>query len=226
MAGFTQAFLDALNEWLLMQRVDNTNTQDLTTVGAIKAALGDAVFSDLIPKGQLLKLRTIHFQDLNGAYQRIIGLVSNPQTDPNGGNQASAPNDIWLGGGGGDTLYKLQSVQGDYLTARTWDGTTLGSIDIYIAKDELHRNSISSATIEGVSHTYTYGAGGDANNVARTNQWTISGTAYSQIEEITRPWVTNEVIRAHTCNHTLVSVSGNPLTLIYSGPFRAWGKIA
>lgn len=54
-------------------------------------------------------------------------------------------------------MYKLKSIQGDYLTCLTWDGGTAGTEDVYIAKNYKLRNSISSATINGELITYSYG---------------------------------------------------------------------
>jgi hypothetical protein len=52
-------------------------------------------------------------------------------------------------------MYRLKSVQGDYITCRTWDGTTEGGSDVYLAKPHKLRNSITSQTIDGVTVDYT-----------------------------------------------------------------------
>lgn len=63
------------------------------------------------------------------------------------------------GGGNGVGIsakrYRVKSVQGDYLTCRTWDGTTEGGNDVLIAKPPQLRHSIESQTIDGASVTYS-----------------------------------------------------------------------
>jgi hypothetical protein len=51
--------------------------------------------------------------------------------------------------------YRVKSVQGDYLTCRTWDGTTEGGTDVLVAKPPQLRHSIESQTIDGASVTYS-----------------------------------------------------------------------
>lgn len=117
---------------------------------------------------------------------------------------------------GGVSQYRVKSVQGDYCTCRTWDGTTEGSTDVYVAKPYKLRNSITSATIDGVSVSYSY-----TSTVARTA--TISSTDEDQV--IVPRYLSNDLIYAVTSNYTGVSVSGTPLTLIdINADGRAWAK--
>jgi hypothetical protein len=60
------------------------------------------------------------------------------------------------GGGGGVGMYRVKSVQADYLTCRSWDGTDDGITDVLIAKPMKLRNP-ATETIDalGVSYTYT-----------------------------------------------------------------------
>ena len=119
---------------------------------------------------------------------------------------------------GGVAQYRIKSVQGDYCTCRTWDGTTEGSTDVYVAKPYKLRNSITSATIDGVSVSYSY-----TSTVARTA--TISSTDEDQV--IVPRYLSNDLIYAVTSNYTGVSVSGTPLTLIdINADGRAWAKEA
>jgi hypothetical protein len=57
----------------------------------------------------------------------------------------------------------------DYVVARTWDGTTLGSTDIYIARPPNLRPSITSETIDGVAITYTWSNGNQRSATDGTN---------------------------------------------------------
>lgn len=55
--------------------------------------------------------------------------------------------------------FKIQSDGGDYWNCYTWDGTSLGSTNIKVAKPYKLRadtGKISSETIRGVTYTYTY----------------------------------------------------------------------
>jgi hypothetical protein len=54
-------------------------------------------------------------------------------------------------------MHRVYSFQPDYLVCREWDGVTLGSADVLIAKPPILRN-VSSATIDGTTVTYTYDA--------------------------------------------------------------------
>jgi hypothetical protein len=52
--------------------------------------------------------------------------------------------------------FKIRFAEDDYLVCREWDGTTLGTSDVYIAKPRLLRCSTASKTIYGEDVTYTY----------------------------------------------------------------------
>lgn len=63
------------------------------------------------------------------------------------------------GGGNGVGIsakrYRVKSVQGDYLTCRTWDGSTEGDTDVLVAKPPQLRHSITAQTVNSVSVTYS-----------------------------------------------------------------------
>ena len=119
--------------------------------------------------------------------------------------------------------YRLKSVQGDYITCRSWNGTTEGTQDIYIAKDPQHRNSIVSATKPDGPHTYSYGAGLDGNNILRTNTNTTSGQ--SETEYVTPLWTVNDDIFAVAVSSTSVKdPNGNEITLLAISPSRQWAS--
>jgi hypothetical protein len=60
------------------------------------------------------------------------------------------------GGAGGPGRYRVKSVQGDYLTCHTWDGTTENTLtDLYIAKSPHLRHSLSAQTIGTNAVTYS-----------------------------------------------------------------------
>lgn len=97
--------------------------------------------------------------------------------------------EIIPGGGGGGHLemYRLKSVQADYVTARTWNGETEGSTDIFIAKNTETRQP-ASETIAGELWTYTYGTGADANNQYRS---AAHGTV-TESQVVTPYWIADD----------------------------------
>lgn len=116
---------------------------------------------------------------------------------------------------GGVSQYRVKSVQGDYCTCRTWDGTTEGS-DVYVAKPYKLRNP-GSEIIDGVTVNYT----SYPTSVSRVAD--ISGTTENQV--IVPRYLSNDLIYVATSNYTGVSVSGTPLTLIdVNCDGRAWAK--
>lgn len=73
---------------------------------------------------------------------------------------------IALGGGGRSaaaalTMYKIRTLQNDYVVARTWDGTTRGETDTNIAKPPNFRLTFTEERIDGFRIRYSYQ---DSNN--------------------------------------------------------------
>jgi len=119
---------------------------------------------------------------------------------------------------GGDSatvqVYRYKSQQGDYVVCRTWDGSTEGDTDVAIAKPMKLRNSITSATIDGVGVTYSYGA----SKVERTA--TIGAVTEDQV--IVPRYLVNDLIFA-TSSTGGTGVSGqSKIDLNVDG--RAWAK--
>lgn len=124
----------------------------------------------------------------------------------------------------GGTQYHLKTVQSDYITCRTWDGSSDGATDIHIAKPYKWRNSIASDLLQGITHTYTYTSNVDGlgvDNVSRINSWSST----SETEMMFPVWVFNEIIHAVPMNHTGVTVSGKELKLLMVSSPRQWGKV-
>ena len=111
------------------------------------------------------------------------------------------------GGGASVGVYRLQSVQSDYVTCTAWDWSADGTT-VLLAK-EWKLRALAGETIFGVPHTYTYAAGLDSNNATRTNN---DGTS-SEAEIVVPPWVVNEIVFGVTAN-TGVTVSGTPVTVL------------
>lgn len=109
-------------------------------------------------------------------------------------------------------MLRLKSIQADYLTCRTWDGTTEGSTDILVAKSYKLRNSIVSAVIDGVTVTYAY-----PDTVTRTA--TISGSNETQV--IVPRYLVNDLILGMTVGYTGVTAV-TVIDLNLDG--RAWSR--
>jgi hypothetical protein len=123
------------------------------------------------------------------------------------------------GVGGSQSAFRIKSVQGDYVTARLWDGSSDGATDIALAKEYSLRNSLAGESIYGVTHTYSYAAGPDSNNVYRTN----SDGTNSQAEVVTPPWRVNEIVYASPCNTLLVDGGGAAITWLMTRT-GVWAK--
>ena len=67
--------------------------------------------------------------------------------------------------------FRIKSVQGDYLTCRTWNGVVEGGNDVLVAKNYLLRNSIVSRG--GISYTYTSTTERTANDGADTENQVV-----------------------------------------------------
>jgi hypothetical protein len=94
-----------------------------------------------------------------------LGQVSGQRTQNTTGGKMVVPSRA-RGGGGSSSVQtlKLRFVEDDYLVCREWDGTTIGTEDIYVLKPEKLKCSIadSPAWIAGTpdptfgTQTYTY----------------------------------------------------------------------
>lgn len=217
MAGnFVIISRDAKNLRLDVRVTDSTGAT-VATYGSVRLMLGQNPGTNPSDPGHTMglevKLRETKGVDASGADCWAMFLRS---ASYNAKKTADAP-DFQGGGGGGVQMYRVKSVQGDYLTCRTWDGTTEGGSDVYVAKSYKLRTSIGSAVIDGVPVTYSY-----PSNVERTA--TISTSNESQV--IVPRYLPNDIIFVASANATGVSVSGTPLKLIdLNADGRAWAKV-
>lgn len=128
------------------------------------------------------------------------------------------------GGGGGISKlkrYRLKSVQGDYLTCRTWDGTTEGSTEVLIAKEYKHRNSLTAENIGGSAVTYTYAADPSDTtgmNVIRTTHLGFT----TERAHIIPFWVLNEELNAIPADTGVLDADSNLITLRIDGRSCQW----
>jgi len=124
-------------------------------------------------------------------YVRSIRLVSGPgyRLRP---SSLGTTLELFPGGGGAESTarrFRVKSVQGDYATCRTWDGSVEGDSDVNIAKPPQLRHTITSQTVNTVSvaysgHTITDGVctrvasatGYDSQNEMVLPVWQLAGT--------------------------------------------------
>lgn len=115
--------------------------------------------------------------------------------------------------------FKLKSVQGDYITCRSWNGTSEGSSDVFIAKPfRLRRDPFDQQTIVFPTYTASYSY---TNNTQRTE--TISGVNEEQVViPVFNP--NFDIIYAIDCDGLNIStVDDEPISLIdLNLDGRAW----
>lgn len=107
-------------------------------------------------------------------------------------------------------MFKLKSVQDDYVTCRTWDGSNEGAVDTYLAKEYKIQCSLEGETIFGTAHTYTYDDGPDANNVLRTND----DGSNNETEIVVPPWCVDEIVFGLPCTSDVLGPDLQPLKLL------------
>lgn len=122
----------------------------------------------------------------------------------------------------GAVRYRLKSVQANYVTCRTWDGTNEGSTDVYIAKPARLRESVTSEVIFGTTYNMTYanGPGGDTNNRYRTATNASDSTTESQL--VLPVWLANEEIFAFSAQTGVTTAGGAAVSLLMLAEGRMW----
>lgn len=116
--------------------------------------------------------------------------------------------------------FRLKSVAGNYLVCRSWDGTTEGADDEYIAKPFKLRTNVTTEILDGITFTYSY----NANNVQRT----ATSTDITEVQVITPRYIVNDEIFAFEAETGLQTVPTPPtaaedITLIDQNlDARAW----
>lgn len=121
-------------------------------------------------------------------------------------------------GGNGGLIgpYLITAVNGDYVTLRTWDGTTLGSVDVYAAKPWKLRCSRRREVIDGVLSTFSYSTDPPVGNVTRTK----TKGAQTESEIVYPQWAigTNsdaDLVYAMQARNTLVTtVAPDPIVAV------------
>lgn len=136
-------------------------------------------------------------------------------------------------GGGGTTtsaqLYKITNVKREYLVCRTWDGTTDGTTDIYIAKPFKLRETLTGETIDNIAVAYSYSSSGFDTYLIRTARATISGQVTSEKQIVVPRYLVGDKIYAMPCSAAVITASDGlsigTITLIdINVDGRAWAR--
>ena len=115
----------------------------------------------------------------------------------------------------------------DYYVARTWDGTTLGSSDIYVAKPVRQRTSITSEVIDGVTVNYSSYT---SDNTRTANDGTNSEYQVVfprfKVYSTTPSGLTDYsvVFAVKPIGGTGITVSGTPVLWLEIAPARVWAR--
>jgi hypothetical protein len=164
----------------------------------------------------------------------VLRALSNPTISSGLGNDVKLSDsnihyvikDSDLTGGSGAKVsgpYRIKSVQTDWVTCRTWDGTTEGATDVYVMKEWKVRCSLVGETIMGYPHTYTYRTdiAPDPLNIVRIDSafTTLPDTSEQQV--VIPPWTVDEEIYAVSGSTPGNAASG----LIMIGRSAQWAKV-
>jgi hypothetical protein len=126
------------------------------------------------------------------------------------------------------TMFAIKSLSNaDYYVARTWDGTSLGTDDTYIAKPVRQRTSIGSESIDSVTVTYSSYT---SDNLRTASDGTNSEyqvvfprfKIYSSTPASIKDY--SVILAVKPSNGTGISVSGTPVEWLEIAPARVWAR--
>lgn len=131
------------------------------------------------------------------------------------------------GGGASVQQFKIVSDGGDYWNCKTWDGTTLGSDVIKVAKPFKLRagtGKIASEVIRGVTYTYTYTAV-TVSGVTGYYTRSVSGSdGSSETNYMIPDPIANDIIYGISFSTTAPSTLSAVTWLDINADGRAWFK--
>jgi hypothetical protein len=131
---------------------------------------------------------------------------------------------LGTGGGGSAGRYRLKGMADDYLICRSWDGTTEGTKDVYIAKEFKHRNSLTTETEYATPMTYTYTPDGTDPNHLNVLRHKTDGTD-TELQHILPIWTLDEEIGAIQQSTGVIADDGSAVTLLIQGRSAEWGQL-
>jgi hypothetical protein len=116
--GVTQIAKDAQNELISILRLNAAGA--VVTADGAGNPIGQIGLKLSDSEGQTLRIGRVHYTDAESGAAKCCWMLRAPGIPDPPAFGAEAPDDVWLGGGGGlEALAEmtLQSVQGDYVTA-------------------------------------------------------------------------------------------------------------
>lgn len=155
---------------------DNSDSRPARPTGSgHEARFHQWVWDQLVHRGTLIDTPQIRFEQTTKGVRPIL------RAAPGGGSGIQGP-------------FLLQSVKGDYLVCKLWDGipetanvaAAENGPDVYIAKQNRLRHSILGEQLEGVNYYYSYpgdGVTGLADNVNRFGAVGADGICLSRIRK-------------------------------------------
>ena len=128
---------------------------------------------------------------------------------------------VWAQLSGGASMFRVKDDLGSSLKCRSWNGTTDGSTDVFIAKNPSIRSTVSSVTQNSVTYALTYALGSADTNGNHYLVRTVKiGTTTIETDDILPPYLFNDVIYA--IGIPSITLDGNACTLMDTSA-RAWG---
>ena len=127
---------------------------------------------------------------------------------------------------------KLKSLDDDFVTCHSWDGTTEGSTDVLVLKSPKLFVSLVSANVMDEGHSYSYEDnldGDEINNITRTDTLT-SGPRSGKTEDqrVEPPWVKDDEIFAISIDPVTVTKADDTtvtVSWLMIAPWRQWAEI-
>lgn len=117
-------------------------------------------------------------------------------------------------------MFVLQSVQGDYVTAHTWDGTTEGTANVYLAKDLRSQESATAEDYLGDTYLFTY----TSTDHDSTRTVTRNSDSATENQRLLPPWTTEEILSAIPASTGLLDPDGKDITWLLVRN-SMWSKI-
>ena len=179
--------------------------------------------SGLTGATRVMMPRRVHYNDANDGNDKFSIMQSSPPC-PDNDEINDTIDDIFIGGGGGGVMMcKITSIHSDYLGVKKWNGTAVSGEEFWVAKAIEFRQSITTASVDGVTLTYTYI---DDNHRNSTDGTTIElEVIYPRYQSgfLTSGSIEG-VIWVKPADGTLVTVSGTPVKYLEDKPARVWAR--
>ena len=127
------------------------------------------------------------------------------------------------GGAGMEARFRFKDDLGSSLRCRTWDGTTEGTTDVFIAKQPTLRATYASAVQNGVTYSFSYSAGSaDTNGNHYFSRVTAGSDGTNVTSDIAPPFIFNDDIYAVAI--VAETLDENSCAWLDQSP-RAWAAI-